>query len=58
MIKTLSCLLYIYFLFQKCYYFTQYIGGVPYPGVKGRDLYRLLKTDYRLEKPAHITQEM
>ena len=31
-----------------------FIGGTPYPGVKGRDVYSLLKEGYRIEKPRHV----
>ena len=35
-----------------------FIGSTPYPGVKGRDVYSLLKEGYRIEKPNHVDNEL
>ena len=34
------------------------LGGTPYPRIKGRDVYSLLKEGYRIEKPSHVDNEL
>ncbi|CAH3033098.1 unnamed protein product, partial [Pocillopora meandrina] len=34
------------------------MGGIPYPGISNRELLRLLKSGYRLEKPAICSDEL
>ena len=33
-------------------------GGIPYPGIRNRELLRLLKSGYRMEKPAICSDEL
>ena len=33
-------------------------GGIPYPGISNRELLRLLKSGYRMEKPAICSDEL
>ena len=40
------------------YIFFFILGGTPYPKVKGRDVYSLLKEGYRIEKPSHVDNEL
>ncbi|XP_027052583.1 angiopoietin-1 receptor-like, partial [Pocillopora damicornis] len=34
------------------------MGGIPYPGIRNRELLRLLKSGYRMEKPAICSDEL
>lgn len=34
------------------------MGGNPYPGINDKDLYRLIKAGYRMEKPDTCTDEL
>ena len=34
------------------------LGGIPYPGVSNKQLYKLLKTGYRMDKPDMCSDEM
>jgi len=33
-------------------------GGFPYPGIRNRELMRLLKRGYRMEKPETCSEEL
>ena len=45
-------------LYLSIKYLLYFIGGTPYPGVKGRDVHSLLKEGYRIEKPRHVNKEL
>lgn len=34
------------------------MGGIPYPGITNREMYKLLKSGYRMEKPAICSDEL
>ena len=34
------------------------LGGNPYPGINNKELYNLLKTGYRMEKPDTCSDEL
>ena len=42
----------IYFLSNKL------LGGTPYPTISNRELLRLLKSGYRMEKPENCAESM
>ena len=33
-------------------------GGIPYPGISNKEVYNLLKTGYRMDKPDMCSDEM
>ena len=40
---------------KDCFYFQ---GGNPYPGLDNKEMYNLLKTGYRMEKPDSCSNEL
>ena len=43
---------------QRLILIRLYLGGTPYPTINNRELLRLLKTGYRMEKPEICNDEM
>jgi len=43
---------------QRLILIRSYLGGTPYPTINNRELLRLLKTGYRMEKPEICNDEM
>ena len=43
---------------QRLILIRSYLGGTPYPTISNRELLRLLKTGYRMEKPDICDDEM